>query len=855
MDIKTLIAEANGNVIFRWDEPEGQAEYDKIPRDLSSALGLMAKFTYPKGLYTHQSRSIEALLQGNHTAICTSTASGKSLCFSYPVINTLLQNPQSRALFVFPIKALANDQIRRLKGLLKQLRLDPELVKRFDGDVLGEERKEAIAKGQILVCTPDVLHTTLLRENGKPEYKRFFANLEQVVLDECHVYSGAFGSNMAYVLRRLRQVCQYVGSSPRYILSSATVGEPHQHLSRLTGLEDLLVIGPEEDGSPAYGKEYFFVEPEGKAETFVLKIIKGLIREGKRFLLFCHARQEVERLYAEILQKDRELAGLIRPYRAGYEAVDRQGIEKSLREGRLQGVISTSALELGIDLPDLDICLMLGLPSTKNSFVQRAGRVGRLAPGTVLVIKMETAFDAYYFNHPEEFLHKPLEQLPLHLQNQQLMLAHFACARAESADFERPQLAPDIFGWEFLQLANRIREYDFPDEILYLQNPHFEVQIRCISDPSYNIVVGWDPSAPPLGTINYSQLLREAYPEAAYLHLGRRYKVRKLSYSKKTVFVDTRCPVVFTKPKAEIFIRERHRAAQGVAKSWGSKVRISQNSLGIVEKLSGCVESSGRTKRDVDYAQPLMRHFVTEGVSIYLQGFAALSHVAVVGLATALERAYPMCYPCAKEDIASYAWTKQGEEGHIYLYDTSAGGLALTWPAVDHFERLLDLTRELVANCPNCRQSPDQKGCINCVDDNRWYTYNFHSDRQGVLILLDAIRAELRDAVPVISAARQQQKARKEEEIPANYFGRTMISIGSLVFTGKCQEGFILASKPFNSVVEDRLYDISINGKVHQFLGGSLTLLQGNIEKWCSNCGEEAIDLAIEKCPVCEAVL
>jgi len=287
-------------------------------------------------------------------------------------------------------------------------------------------------------------------------------------------------------------------------------------------------------------------------------------------------------------------------------------------------------------------------------------------------------------------------------------------------------------------------------------------------------------------------------------------------------------------------------------KKWYNMLEIKQTSLSTIEKVTGYTEFHGKSKSDHQYKQPLMRHFVTDGVIISMRGLNCISHSAVVGLATALEHSYPMCYPCAREDIASYAWTRGDEEGHIYLFDNSAGGLALTWAAMDNFARLLQLTYSTVANCSNCNNDPAQNGCINCVDANRWYTYNMHSDRSAVLELLCEIQRIIETVEPRVFTSGSLTKIKEKYAIDdKKQFGRTMISTGSLVFTGRNQEGFVVSSQPFNSALDDRLYDISVNGTVFKFIGSSLTLLHGNVEKWCLNCGTEAIEFSEENCPVC----
>ncbi|MFZ3129823.1 MAG: DEAD/DEAH box helicase [Desulfosporosinus sp.] len=239
MPIKGLHQDLKGKIIYDYLDSSRQGLYRKAPEALDSRLKLYTRFKYPKGLYYHQEECINSLLAGRHTALCTSAASGKSLGFSYPAMQEILGNSRARALFIYPIKALANDQIAKLKTLATDLGLNPELVRKFDGDVHGKDRLEALKMGRILVVTPDVLHTTLLRQNDEPLYSEFFEDLTLVILDECHVYTGVFGSNMAYVLRRLRQICRKKGSNPRFMMASATVGNPQEHLIHLTGIKDI----------------------------------------------------------------------------------------------------------------------------------------------------------------------------------------------------------------------------------------------------------------------------------------------------------------------------------------------------------------------------------------------------------------------------------------------------------------------------------------------------------------------------------------------------------------------------------------------------------------------------------------
>ncbi|MGI1658232.1 MAG: DEAD/DEAH box helicase [Desulfitobacterium sp.] len=855
MNIKEMIQNLGGKITYDYIDCSRPGKYMKAPEILDTRLRLYTKFKYPQGLYSHQVMCINSLLNGQHTALCTSTASGKSLGFCYPAMQEILNNSNARALFVYPIKALANDQIAKLKSLAADLGLKPDIVRKFDGDVKATDRVEALEKSRILVVTPDVLHTTLLRLNDEPLYSRFFENLALVILDECHTYSGVFGSNMAYVLSRLRQVCQKKGSNPRFMMSSATVGNPQEHLRQLTGIEDITIIDERFNGSPQFEREFFMVQPTRYQESYTLDLMGELIQQNTRFLVFGQSRQQIERLVENFRLKHPKYRSKVEPYRAGFTPTERQQIENSFRKGELVGLVATSALELGVDLPNLSVCIILGLPSTKSSFWQQSGRIGRSSEGVVIVLRTDSAYDNYFFSNPEKLYNEPFEPLVINQNNEPLMIGHYACARAESGDFENPFLDHRIFGSKFSELNQRIKEFDYSDEILYTKDPHFEINIRSLNDPTYQIVIGRDSQDPPIGTITYSQLMREAYPQAIFLQRGRRYRVTKISFTNKKVYVDARCPMYSsTRPRGEVHIKERFNG-RILQKNWGSGVTIRNTTLGILEKVSGYQIITGKEKEDVEYAQPLMRYFVTQGVIIHLKDIPSLSHSAVVGLTTALHNIYPVFYPCAKEDIASYAWAKEGEAG-IFLYDNNAGGLGLTTAAFDQFEELIGQTYENIANCEYCLSHPQENGCINCVVANRWYTTNVKSDRHAVLRLFEEIINLLQRILPQSNQDGSENLPAKSLLIKEGHFGRTMISDGSLVFTGKNQEGVVLSSLPFQSVgEEERLYELNVQGQIVKFMGRSLTLVQGNLEYWCTNCGQEGIERSEEFCPLCGSLL
>ena len=845
---------------FIKEEPQRLENIMGIPKQLPGNLYMLTKAFYPKGLYAHQFQSIEASLSGKHVAINTSTASGKSTCFIIPTLVELLKDPQARSIFIYPIKALANDQIDKLQDWAGPLRLR-NVVQKFDGDVNKEGRLTAIKEGRLLITTPDVLHTTLLRLNKEPLYQDFFRNLKYIVLDECHIYNGVFGSHMAMVIRRLRQVCRNYQNNPQFILSSATIGNPEKSIHNLTGLSEVEIISEKVNGSSSNGKKYFMVKPPNDSTyyAFVTKLIHDLINSTKKFLIFSNTRKEVEQITIFFRQNYPEEKDKIMPYRAGYEIEDRRAIEKSLNKGTLSGVVSTSALEMGIDLPQLDVCMMLGLPGNRISMIQRAGRVGRKSPGTVIIIANNSAYDNYFVNNPHELFDRPLEDLSINLENKQILISHYACAKTESVDVLQPKFDDDIFSSSFLRIVGQINTYDYPEDILYEQTPHYKIMIRSIDDPSYAIILGRRSDDPEIGNINYSNLLKEAYKDGIYLHLGKRYRVNKISYSKRQIFVDARCPVAQTKPKMEIHVKPRISSQVKKSKIWPG-IKVWGTSLGVTEKVTGYVETSGKLKQEHYYPQPMMRYFITGGSIISLSGLKQITHAAILGLATALDNAYPILYNCAKEDIRSYAWSRENEEGHIYLFDANAGGLGITDQVVDLVEDLLEVAAQSVLSCPNCQDSSletSNTGCVKCVLSNMFINYPLNT-RIETINLLNEIRNLMNENKPL-----EQQIIPDSIDVDSVFkpysedcFGRNMIANGSLVYTGKHQEGVVLDSKLINNgMIEDRIYTIQVGNKKLQFLGCSLTLIQGKLERWCLNCGQELIDYEEVNCPVCNSKL
>lgn len=842
---------------------------------LDPAIRQVMAEMFPTGLYSHQAKAIEHAVFGRNVVICTGTASGKTMAFALPVFQTLLDNPQGRALFFYPTKALAGDQFDKLQDLAARFGF-PDTVYKFDGDTPQKVRQEALKKGRILLCTPDVLHATLLRQGMAGEYANLFKNLQFVILDESHIYSGAFGSNMAYLLRRLRQVCRRLDSAPQFMAASATSRDPKGHLEKLTGLQ-FTAVGEEENGSPSGGRVFYFTGDNNLDDgQGVIDIVAELVRLRKRFIVFCHSRRITEQLFIDLVQKYPQVEGLVMPYRSGYELEDRVQIESAMRSGSLQGVISTSALELGVDLPELEVCVLIGIPSTSMSFWQRVGRVGRSpgSQGQIIIVPSTNSIDEYYRLHPEKLFDREMEELVIHLDNWQLILAHFACARVESGDYENPGLDADIFGRDFAALGEKINELDIADDILFEPEPHKVVGIRGIDDKTFEIYSSGGEQR--LGTISFSQLLREAYPRAVYRHMGEAYRVERIKFKENSIRVKMEKRSVATSPVGFVIVKERVNNGTIYRKAkWGTALEMWHTTVAVTTITSGYRERvNNQWINQEKYPSPLQRRVVSEGVWFrFGPEFGKLTKEGLNALAHALSNIFSILHPCDPAEIATHCVVNSKDgSARLYIFDTTSGGLGITGQVFDHFADMLGDIRERLLKCEHCDGDPAafDRGCPACIQVPRWYEDNEHLSKRKALELLDQLDQVMSSQAPQVNQLEAYQKRQEgaltvievmgrssdgevaEEDLK---YGVVTFSSGAVIALKSGQKGTILGSRFENNQV---LYEVKMeDGRVINIknLGGNLTLVSGQQSLMCTSCGAEGIGEQEYLCPVCGALL
>ena len=523
-----------------------EGKYRPFPEFLHPALKKALQETGIDRLYSHQAEAIEAAERGSHVVVVTPTASGKTLCYNLPVLHSKLMTPFSKALYLFPTKALSQDQMFELQNMVKRMEASIPAYT-YDGDTPQDARAAIRAQGDIVITNPDMLHTAILPHHTK--WLSFFQHLRFVVIDELHSYRGVFGSHMANVLRRLDRVCRFYGASPQFICCSATIANPKELAERLLEREVLLV---DESGSPSSEKIVVFYNPPLVNKELGIRanhikaarrLASPFIREGIQTILFTTSRLSVEVLTKYLkdrFEKRLEQKGSIRGYRGGYLPEVRREIEKGLREKEVKAVVSTNALELGIDIGDLDACVIAGYPGTVASTYQQAGRVGRRSERSVVVlIARSQPLDQFIIENPDYFFGRPPEHGLVNPDNLLILLSHIQCA-----SFELPFRDGEKFGRENLE---EILRYLEEKGALHHKEQHWywtrdaypaeKVSLRSISEENFVVVDTTKKREEVIAEVDFTGAHTTLYEGAVYLCESELYTVERLDYPNRRAYV------------------------------------------------------------------------------------------------------------------------------------------------------------------------------------------------------------------------------------------------------------------------------------------------------------------------------
>ena len=558
-EITKLVSELGLSIYDSVDVPPRPETLSEIPPPIikGPAFSTLIKAIGRDRLWTHQAEAIRDLCAGSNVVISTGTASGKSLVFQIYALHRLLSDPDSRVLVFYPLRALANDQLISWKHLMTLAGLPPQTVSTIYGGISMQEREDIIEHSKIVLMTPDVCQAWLMPRLGEPLVNNFIASLNILIIDEAHVYESVFGSNAAYLIRRLVAAKQRLpanGGPLQIVAATATIDNPGEHLKNLTGSE-FNVVEESSNGAPRTGLSVLHVEgPEGtgQGEETLQHLLRGLrgLTERHPFLAFVDSRMGVERI-ARAVDSER-----VRPYRSGYESADRMAIERSMRDGTLDGVVSTSALELGIDIPNMDIGVNLGVPQSRKSFRQRLGRIGRASPGVFIMLAPRNGLTKFG-EGLQDYYNGSIEPSYLYLGNRFVQFAHARCLADElEALGGKPDQVPSTIDWptgfaDVLKSARTgyPREFD-PMAQIGADSPHHNYPLRQLGETNVEIVQGPAAFQTELGDMAYHQAIREAYPGATYLHMGRAYTVDRWSqgFNKLSIHVSEKPRSLPTRP-------------------------------------------------------------------------------------------------------------------------------------------------------------------------------------------------------------------------------------------------------------------------------------------------------------------
>ena len=706
--------------------PERKARYGEFPSDLDPRV---KQTLHERGIdrpYIHQSRAIAAALSGQDFVVVTPTASGKTLCYNVPVLDSILKDESARALYLFPTKALSSDQVAELYSMIERIGADVKAYT-YDGDTPASARSAIRQAGHVVVTNPDMLHQGILPHHAK--WVKLFENLRYVVIDEIHAYRGVFGSNLANVLRRLKRICAFYGSNPTFICCSATIQNPKELAETMTGREMLLI---DENGAPAGERHVVFYNPPVINAQLGIRagsipetrnIAASLLKAGVQSIVFAKARLTVEvlvRYLKDMVRDPLGNAGKVRGYRGGYLATQRREIERELRAGQIMTVVSTNALELGIDIGQLDACVLCGYPGTIASTWQQAGRAGRRgAVSLLIVVASSNPLDQYIINHPDYFFGQSPERALINPDNLYILLNHVKCAAYELPFEEDERYAgledtPELLGYlEEQSILRKVggRYYWMAEEF-----PQAGISLRSASDQNFLVVDITDPKKHRvIGEMDRFTVPMLLHKHAIYMHEGTQYQVEELDFEGKKGYVrrvdvgyytdadlTTSLKVLdeFESEPAGPWVRARGEVLVSSIVTVFKKIRFdTHENLGwgpvtlpeLEMQTTACWWTLPDELEERYEREPLKN--------------------AMVGLAHLIRHIAPMHLMCAPQDVNVVYHVKDPftHKPTIYLYDSVPGGIGLSDRIYEMDRALLDRAREMLLACP-CTD-----GCPGCV--------------------------------------------------------------------------------------------------------------------------------------------
>ncbi|MBD2847968.1 DEAD/DEAH box helicase [Paenibacillus sp. IB182496] len=711
------------NQVTHWHTLPARAAVTRaLPSALHPKLAAALRGRGVGELYTHQHEAFEAVQGGANVVAVTPTASGKTLCYNLPVLQSLLHDDEGRALYLFPTKALAQDQVAELQELATAMEVDLK-THTYDGDTPPTVRTAIRNAGHIVVTNPDMLHAAILPHHTK--WVKLFENVKYIVIDELHAYRGVFGSHVANVIRRLKRICRFYGSSPQFICASATIDNPREHAERLLGVPVTLV---DNNGAPAGEKHFVFYNPPvvnkqlGIRRSSVLetrRLAGMLLRQGVQTIVFARSRVRVELLLTYLQEQVKGELGpkTIRGYRGGYLPKLRREIERGLRSGEIRGVVSTNALELGIDIGQLQACVLNGYPGTIASTWQQSGRAGRRQGSSVtFMVASSNPLDQYITEHPEFFFNRPPERALIHPDNLLILIDHIKCAA-----YELPFEEGDTFGGEPLRdmlefLAEEKVLHHSAGRWYWMEQsfPAHNISLRSAAQENF-IIIDLTSGSRVLGEVDRFSAPTLIHEEAIYLHEGVQYQVEKLDYPEKKAYVREVDVDYFTDANLAVELKVLHvdkSVEAGELERQYGEVTVNAKAT-IFKKIRLRTHEnigSGPIHLPEEELHTSGYWFAFSEAAAARKGTSEMQH-ALLGLANVLIHIAPLYLMCDPLDIRVVPQVKavHTKRPTIYFYDRYPGGIGLSERLYDVHGELLRRARELIASC-TCLS-----GCPACV--------------------------------------------------------------------------------------------------------------------------------------------
>lgn len=699
-----------------------EARYADLPPDLHPSLQKALASRGINQLYTHQREAFDYGMQKQSFTAVTPTASGKSYCYHLPVLQTIFNDKKARALYLFPTKALAQDQMADLNALLEASGEDI-LSFTYDGDTSPNIRQKVRKAGHIVMTNPDMLHSGILPHHTK--WVALFENLQYIVLDELHTYKGVFGSHVAHVLRRLQRICAFYGSHPTFICTSATIQNPKELAERLTNTEHALI---ETSGAPTGKKTFLFYNPPiihpvfGVRRSAVLEVrdlAKQLYDAHIQTIIFAKSRVRVEMLvtYLQQFTKHKLQDETIKGYRGGYLPSERRRIEQQLRDGTIQTVVSTNALELGIDIGQLQACIMTGYPGNIASAWQQAGRAGRRQDSALIVyVAQSTALDQYVIEHPDFFFGSDPEAARIAPDNMLILMDHLKCAA-----FELPFHSGDQYGEFYIEellayLAEEGVLFQTSDTWHWMSErfPAHDISLRSAAQENVVIIDQTDVAHHRvIGEMDTYSAMTLLHEEAIYMHQGTQYQVEVLDWEEKKAYVREVAVDYFTDANVAVELKvmseDAHEALNGAEIGYGDVSILAQAT--IFKKIR--FDTHDNIGSGPIHLPPMEMH--TSAMWFSFASFERWGEerisTAMASVAYVMQSLTPLFVHCDRADISVVPHIKavHNELPTLFIYDNYPGGIGLSEKMYERLPELLTRARDHVSRC-RC-----EAGCPSCI--------------------------------------------------------------------------------------------------------------------------------------------